>query len=81
MKKSFEMELVINGCTKVFDEGFEPGGFSKQVVTFDVDEHKADSPMLMAAVHEAGQKFLASEVTVKIREVQEKESEKNNEAN
>lgn len=76
MKKSFEMELVINGCTTVFDEGFAPGGFSKQTVTFEVDEAKADSPLFLAAVYDAGQKFLESQVSVNIREIPEQKKEK-----
>ncbi|GBG14841.1 uncharacterized protein NMK_2442 [Novimethylophilus kurashikiensis] len=62
-----EMELVIKDCKTVFAEGFIPGGFAKQIVTFKVRERDVDSPVFRMSVLDAGAAFMKENVDVVYR--------------
>lgn len=68
-ERVYEMELVIKDCTKVFADGFVPGGFAKQTVTFKATDKEVEGPMFGLAVIKKGEDFLAENVKVVIREV------------
>lgn len=66
--RTYAMELVINDCAKVFAEGFRPGGFAKQTVTFQATDQEMASPLFALAVLKKSEEFLAEHVKVVVTE-------------
>jgi hypothetical protein len=69
----FQMELLIKGCSLQFKEGFSPGGFATQVVSFNQGQKPGLGAMKQAALLELIDKFIRENVEVRVTAILEEQ--------